>query len=132
EALEKFPDSDTSRYFLAALRGTDPPRRAPVEYVIALFEECADTFEGHLVEDLHYRVPDLIHDAVITIDPRDGRDVLDLGCGTGLCGQRFRPISRQLVGIDVCPGMLEQSRLKGVYDQLHRCDIVDAMNARPR
>src|SRR5207245_6254227 len=40
------------------------------------------------------------------------------GCGTGLCGDGFRPLARRLVGVDLSPGMLERARARGCYDEL--------------
>ena len=42
----------------------------------------------------------------------DVLDVLDLGCGTGLCGPLLRPYARALAGVDLSPQMLE--RMRGV------------------
>ena len=43
---------------------------------------------------------------------------LDLGCGTGLAGDAFRPFVDRLVGVDLSPEMIAQARAKGIYDRL--------------
>lgn len=42
------------------------------------------------------------------------RDVLELGCGTGLILKEIAPIARRAVGIDISPGMLEKARGRGL------------------
>lgn len=36
--------------------------------------------------------------------------ILDLGCGTGLCGAWFTDYAKDLVGVDISPNMIEQVR----------------------
>ena len=48
---------------------------------------------------------------------------IDLGCGTGLSGEAFRPICRQLVGIDLSPKMIEKTEKKQVYDAIENIEI---------
>jgi predicted TPR repeat methyltransferase len=53
-------------------------------------------------------------------------DVLDAGCGTGLCGALLRPYARRLVGVDLSPAMLAKARAKKRYDALSRADLATA------
>jgi predicted TPR repeat methyltransferase len=59
------------------------------------------------------------------VTPASGQrlDVLDIGCGTGLCGPLWRPLSRRLVGVDLSPGMLSKAALRAVYDQLNCAEL---------
>lgn len=43
-----------------------------------------------------------------------GRDVLELGCGTGLILQKVAPIAKSAKGIDISPGMLSRARSRGL------------------
>lgn len=36
--------------------------------------------------------------------------ILDLGCGTGLCGAWFTDYAKDMVGVDIAPNMIEQVR----------------------
>ena len=45
-------------------------------------------------------------------------EVLDAGCGTGLCGPILRPYARTLMGVDLSSEMLERARARGLYDAL--------------
>jgi predicted TPR repeat methyltransferase len=121
------PQSPVIAYHLGALGATAPPPICPPDYLIELFDDYAPTFDRHLVGKLHYRGPQLLFDAVARAG--DGRrwDVLDLGCGTGLCGVLFRPVARTLTGVDLAPRMIDAARARGVYDQLRKCDVTDAL-----
>ena len=41
-------------------------------------------------------------------------DVLDAGCGTGLCGPGLRGRAGRLVGVDLSPEMLKRAAGRGV------------------
>jgi ubiquinone/menaquinone biosynthesis C-methylase UbiE len=43
-----------------------------------------------------------------------GRDVLEVGCGTGLVLQRIREFARTAKGVDLSAGMLEKARERGL------------------
>jgi len=92
----------------------------PEAYVAGVFDDYADRFEAALVERLGYRVPGALHDLVArlggsgTLHAR----VLDLGCGTGLAGERFRACSSWLEGVDLSAGMVAIARRKSIYDLL--------------
>ncbi|HOD00423.1 MAG TPA: class I SAM-dependent methyltransferase [Myxococcota bacterium] len=43
-----------------------------------------------------------------------GRDVLEVGCGTGLMMTRIAPIARHVTGVDLSAGMLEKARERGL------------------
>jgi ubiquinone/menaquinone biosynthesis C-methylase UbiE len=42
------------------------------------------------------------------------RDVLEVGCGTGLVLERIARFARQATGVDLSPGMLERARSRGL------------------
>lgn len=97
------------------LAETMPPR-----FVETLFDQYAENFDHALVGQLDYRAPSLLHAALAR--QRFGR-VMDLGCGTGLAGQVFRPQCDWLEGCDISAGMLAQAQAKGVYDRLFKADL---------
>lgn len=47
-----------------------------------------------------------------------GRDVLEVGCGTGLVLLRIAEFARQARGVDLSPGMLEKARGRGLEVRL--------------
>ena len=65
------------------------------------------TFERHLVQGLRYRVPEGLLAAVLAAVPGRLFDVLDLGCGTGICGVLIKLYARRLAGVDLSPRMIQ-------------------------
>jgi predicted TPR repeat methyltransferase len=116
-------DPQRIHYVLASI-GIEPvPGAAPPGYVKDLFDSYADRFDKALVEALDYRTPQLLA-ALLPQEPAmASRDVLDLGCGTGLCGPLLRPIARRLVGVDLSDNMLARARERGLYDRLECAEI---------
>ena len=123
-ALAGGKDVEILRYALAALGDEPVPDAAPPDYVQALFDEYAHSFESHLVETLKYRAPALIAAALQKASSQGGLDVVDRGCGTGLCGPLLRTRARRLVGVDLSQAMLERARRGAHYDELIHAELV--------
>ena len=124
-ALASGKDVESLRYALASLGAEPMPPTAPADYVRALFDEYATGFDAHLVDTLKYRVPAQIGAALSRVGTPCDADVVDLGCGTGLCAPLLRPLARRLVGVDLSEAMLARARLGGHYDELACADLVD-------
>ena len=60
---------------------------------------------------------------------RDGA-IVDLGCGTGLCGKLLRPVARRIVGVDLSSSMIAQAYDRQVYDELFVDEIVAFLSVR--
>jgi predicted TPR repeat methyltransferase len=133
EALRLRPDMESVRYLLAALDQSVPPPAAPPGYVRALFDDYAEKFESHLTQQLAYRTPELLsgHLREFMGKPVRSLDIMDLGCGTGLCGVLFREHARRLVGVDLSPAMIEKARGRGIYDELLVEEVVAALGRMP-
>ena len=109
------------------------PAQVPSQSVADLFDRYAGTFDEHLRGKLGYRAPELIAAAVeANRTSGAGMDVLDLGCGTGLCGPLLRPMAKTLVGVDLSPGMIDKARERGVYDRLEVGDLIETLRRSPR
>jgi predicted TPR repeat methyltransferase len=124
EAIRLRPDKPEWQFELAALLGDRSFATTPVQYVRELFDKYAATFDKDLVEKLKYQAPQQLLRAVRQATERRDLDVLDLGCGTGLCGQEFRPYARRLVGVDLSPEMIRAAEARGIYDQLITGEIL--------
>jgi predicted TPR repeat methyltransferase len=61
--------------------------------------------------------------------PAKNLDVLDAGCGTGLCGSYLAPYARRLTGVDLSAGMLAQAREKKVYDELVKGELTEYLRS---
>jgi predicted TPR repeat methyltransferase len=130
--LERDPGNPIALHMLSACSSDAAPARASDAYVRTLFDEMADGFDEHLA-DLHYRAPQLIGAAFAAVwpQPLGDLDVLDAGCGTGLCGAFLRPQARALVGIDLSGGMLRRAEALNVYDQLIEGEFATFLEAHP-
>ncbi|MDO8478515.1 MAG: tetratricopeptide repeat protein [Candidatus Rokubacteria bacterium] len=125
EWLKSEPDDPVARHTLAAVSGRDVPTRASDAYVQKTFDSFAASFEAKLAK-LDYQAPALVAAALADAGLPAARtlDVLDAGCGTGLCGPLVAPYARWLVGVDLSEGMLEHAREKNVYDELVRGELI--------
>src|ERR1700730_12972755 len=128
--LAAMPADPIAAHLVAATGGAPAPERASDGFVTGLFERAAPDFDLALAT-LGYQAPQLVFEsAAAVLDPGAvALDVLDLGCGTGLCGDWFRPLARRLVGVDLSPGMLERARRRGCYTELF-CEELTAYAAR--
>lgn len=129
-ALRLKEDAPHWRFILAALTGDSSMPTAPPRYVEGLFDSYAANFDQHLLDKLAYRVPELLLQAVLAAAPGRKFDILDLGCGTGLCGAPFRAHARILVGVDLSPRMLQKAAERKIYDQLVNADLLAALEER--
>ena len=124
EWLREEPDDPVARHMLAACTGRDVPERASDSFVETTFDSFAASFESKL-EKLSYRAPALVaamlEDSGLTHSSR--LDVLDAGCGTGLCGGIVAPLARRLVGVDLSDGMLAHAREKNAYHALVKAEL---------
>lgn len=118
------PDSPAARHLLAAVSGQDVPDRASDRYVASLFDAFAASFD-HKLARLDYRVPGLMAEAVAAAYPVPCGDlnILDAGCGTGLCGPALRPYALSLAGIDLSGRMLEKAAQRACYDRLDQGEL---------
>ncbi len=130
--LERDPGNPIAPHMLSACSGDAAPARASDAYVRTLFDDIADGFDEHLAH-LGYRAPQLVGAAVAARwpHPLGDLDVLDAGCGTGLCGAFLRPQARTLVGIDLSSGMLRRAKALNLYDQLIEAELGAFMEAHP-
>ncbi len=127
KAIALGADAELNRWFLASVRAEagGTPLAAPRAYVEHLFDDYAGDFQEHLVGVLGYRAHDVLVKQVLQAAPRRYRSVLDLGCGTGLCGQLIKPVADRVDGVDLSAAMVEESRRTGAYTQLVHADVVE-------
>jgi predicted TPR repeat methyltransferase len=99
------------------------PERCSEDYVNVTFDEYADHFEGKLSQ-LDYRGPALLEEIMARHFSQDAAlNVLDAGCGTGLCAPILRPYAGLMTGVDLSGSMLELARQRGLYEALHKMEI---------
>lgn len=129
--MESFPENRIALHMAAAVTGDEVPDRANDDYVAQTFDEFADTFDSKL-EELSYRAPELLGEAVTRhVSEKDLR-ILDAGCGTGLCAPHLRSLARKLEGIDLSEEMLALARKRKLYDRLSRAELTEALQTRTK
>jgi len=122
--LDLNPDDAAARFMLQSLGASSTPDAAPAQHVRRIFDQGAGTFEKILVEHLGYKTPELLYDLVRPY-LKNEINVLDLGCGTGLGSQFYRPYANLLIGADVSSKMLQKASEKNIYDDLIVFDILE-------
>jgi len=127
--LERDPGNPIAAHMLSACSGRDVPDRASDAYVEAIFDGFAGSFDEKL-KGLRYRAPELIADA-LGGEPAGDLDVLDAGCGTGLCGPHLKPWAGRLTGVDLSGSMLEKARGRGHYDELVKAELTEHLRRSP-
>ena len=129
--LEVAPGDPAAGHMLAACTGDAPPRASDA-YVQTTFDRFAGSFDEVLAR-LDYQAPAHVAVAVERhFGPGNGSlDVLDAGCGTGLCGPDLRRYARHLSGVDLSPGMLAKASGRAVYDELVEAELGAFLRLHP-
>jgi predicted TPR repeat methyltransferase len=129
EWLKEEPDHPIARHMIAACSGRDVPARASDAFIEMTFDSFAGSFDARL----HYRAPDLV--AAMLAESVIGKskcfDMLDAGCGTGLCGPLLAPYARRIVGVDLSERMLDRARARNVYDELVKRELTAYLRESP-
>ncbi|MGO4387455.1 methyltransferase domain-containing protein [Microvirga sp. 2YAF29] len=136
KALEIEPDDALGvRLDLAKLGALSLDEAITDGYVRALFDDYAPKFDRHLTQNLAYRGPELIADALRRASLKQrGNDrfglTLDLGCGTGLMAQALEGVCASIEGVDLSPRMLEKAEQTKLYAALHEGELVGFLRTR--
>jgi predicted TPR repeat methyltransferase len=153
-ALRLDPDNEAARRLLAhawleageaekaleALRGVDDAaltaraqaigtaQRSDAGYVRHLFDQFSADYDIRMRQHLRYAAPEILLGLAVMVMPgREDLAILDLGCGTGLAGEVFKPLAARLDGIDLSPAMIGKARARGIYDDLAVADLERAL-----
>lgn len=125
KALELKPNDVEIKHILSAISEEKTPEAAPKEYLEHLFNQYSSFYDQHLTKHLQYKVPEALYNMIEEETEIEAPiwKILDLGCGTGLCGEYFKKIAKELIGIDVSSKMIEVAKEKNIYDNLIVGDI---------
>lgn len=130
QALAHGGDPTLHRFYLASVRAGDAtPAQPPRAYVAALFDEYADDFQSHLIQHLKYQAHETLL-APLRVGGQRFPLVLDLGCGTGLCGQLIRAHADAVDGVDLAQAMVEQARASGAYRRVEQGDLLGFLRSQ--
>jgi predicted TPR repeat methyltransferase len=129
KALEFEPEYPIPKHMLNSLTG-HTSKEPPKQYVKNLFDDYAHRFNHALVHNLEYSLPFIIKELILESkgEKFQYKNVIDLGCGTGLAGKDLRDISTNLIGVDISENMLSEAKKLDIYDVLIVGDIVEKLN----
>ncbi|WP_431860428.1 methyltransferase domain-containing protein [Azospirillum sp.] len=122
------PNDGYARHVLASATGGTPAKADP-DFVRVVFDMLAPRYDDLMLGARSYRAPALIAQAVRAHTAGKDLSVLDLGCGTGLCGLMVRDMAATLKGIDLTPAMAEYARTTHIYDSVEVADAEAALAA---
>jgi predicted TPR repeat methyltransferase len=105
--------------------------RDPQDDVQGLFNVFAERFDEHLAGRLRYSLPQMIGDLLQEVGTGHNLDILDAGCGTGLCQPVLSPYASRLDGCDLSLNMLAKARQRGGYRHLWWSDLLAFLPGRP-
>jgi predicted TPR repeat methyltransferase len=131
EALRLVPGNKAIEYTVKMLAQDQRLSASPPDYIKNLFNAYADHYEEHLLQSLDYKVPEELYASVMHViqNKNVSWDILDLGCGTGLCGMVFHPLAKKLIGTDLAKNMLAVAAEKNIYTALLECDFLTSLQA---
>jgi predicted TPR repeat methyltransferase len=113
---------------LAAAQAIKAAPRSDPGYVRHLFDQFSADYDTRMIGQLSYAAPQILLDMASMVMPgREQLSILDLGCGTGLAGAAFKPLSRRLDGVDLSPAMIEKAKVRHIYDNLAVTDLQTAL-----
>ncbi len=139
KALSLNPDIEEAHYILAVLGQKVTPTRVPLRVIEIIFDAAAAGYNSDYVGRYNYRGHIHVFEAVNPLLPQGlSLSILDVGCGTGLCGQLFRENNTStagVIGVDISDAMLQQARelkftYKPVYDALEKADYQAYLDER--
>lgn len=124
--LRMAPSDPSLHHMLASLEGRTTGA-APPEFIAALFDQAAESYDYHMLHDLSYRTPLLLAGAIRAVTGQDtgGRSLLDLGCGTGLAAEALQDMTARRIGVDLSENMLARAHTKLLYAELYRRDMIE-------
>ena len=128
--LRLVPEDHIGARMLLAHTGAEAiPERPAASYITRYYDNYAASYDHKLVEDLQYQCPQIIF-AALRKHCQNAGDILDLGCGTGLCGQAVRSLATRLDGVDLSPQMIAKARERSIYNELEVADIYSFMERK--
>lgn len=114
--LRLAPDNIFARHVDASFKG-QKSETSP-RYSQKLFDNFAENYE-EVLKKIDYALPEQIKKIVST----PAGTIIDLGCGTGLIGQKLKTAKNQIIGVDISEKMLAEAALKNIYTRLIHSDI---------
>jgi len=125
--LKRFPEDEIVVHMGNAIADGHALDASSAEFIKVAFDAFASSFDSTLSE-LDYQAPALIDNELSRFLKQSiftKYHILDLGCGTGLCGERLKKYAsyKGLIGVDLSEKMLEEAENKKIYSAVVCDDI---------
>ncbi|KDB55779.1 methyltransferase [Anaplasma phagocytophilum] len=119
KALSLDGNHKEARYYLNKVLSPESITEVPENVVKQYFNYTSEYFVEHWLISKNYRGHEHVRSLVMNFfdDRLSDIRILDLGCGTGVCGQflKMRDIGSHLTGVDISRRMLDIARQCFVY-----------------
>lgn len=111
---------------LAYLNKAPIPEHVPSSLIIETYERKARNWDDDIKRTgMEFLGPEHIKDAFYSVFKQENNlHILDIGCGSGLCGEYLSKHAKRLVGVDLSQPMLDMAKNKQTYDELVNNDIL--------
>ena len=76
------------------------------------YDEFSDWYENERHQGYHALIDDLESDLILPAC--NNKDILEVGCGTGLILNKVAPVARSATGVDLSSGMLQSALKRGL------------------
>lgn len=124
------------QYQIDKLEKPESINNIPADIITEKCESIAESYNEEAQENDLNRSSALVKLALANIEDKNPNlQVLDLGCGTGICGEILfsKEVTKNITGVDLCPEMLKATkRIKidgtSVYDFLEKQEINDYLS----
>lgn len=125
--LKRFPEDKIVLHMGSAIADGKALDSSSAEFIKATFDAFAESFDSTL-HGLDYQAPKLIDGELARFLKSSifkKYHILDLGCGTGLCGEHLKKYAsfKGLIGVDLSEKMLAEAEKKDIYYKLFCDDI---------
>ena len=129
---EKYPDNAVVKQCYKSFYFDKNFTRSEPGYVEKLFDVFAADFD-EVLSALEYDSPSILAQKIAQFcsDQKQVKiRILDLGCGSGLCGENIKKNipNSHLIGVDISSKMLQIAALKKVYNKFIKSDITNCFD----
>ncbi len=130
---QKYPESGIAKQCYKSFFYDKNFTCSETKYVESLFDVFAPDFET-VLHDLNYQSPQDIADILDAHFSAVGNSkkmrILDLGCGSGLCGKYLaaKSFCGDIFGVDLSAQMVHEASKKNIYKQLIKDDIISFLS----
>ncbi len=128
-------DNSEVKLRLAQLNAGELPKRYPEAVMLSTYGKKAQNWDADIQKPGNeFFGPGHVREMLEQLKLTQTRqfDVLDIGCGTGICGEYLRKCAKHLEGVDLSPHMLAQAQNKGYYDKLECAEAIAYMQGCKR